>query len=124
MKRIKTLVVSAAILLAVPAAKSQIEVATGEGGNTVIETVTTPMYGRVTLTWASDANIAGGVRPESPYWVPGINPNGSMPLSVANAFVNKLNEKAYLGITTWSLPITVYDDASCTLTSPNGGNFG
>jgi hypothetical protein len=38
--------------------------------------------------------------------------------------VNKLNEKAYLGITTWSLPITVYDDASCTLTSPNGGNFG
>jgi hypothetical protein len=86
MKRIETLVVSAAILLAAPAAKSQMEVASGDGGNTVIETVTTPMYGMVKLTWAADANIAGGLRPDSPYWVPGINLNGSMPLSVGECF--------------------------------------
>src|ERR1700678_4357773 len=124
MKCIDTLIVTAAMVLAVPAANSQMTVTAGDGGKTVIETATTPLYGTVTLTWPADANIAGSVRPDSPYWVSGINPDGSMPLSVANAFVTKLNENAYLGITTWSLPITIYDDASCTLTSPNGGNFG
>jgi hypothetical protein len=123
MKLSATFIVTIAILLALPSAYSQMTVTAGEGGQTVIETVTKPKYGTVTLTWAADANIAGGLRPGSPYWVPGINPDGSMPLSVASAFVSKLNEKAYLGITTWSLPITVYDDASCTLAS-DGGRFG
>jgi hypothetical protein len=125
MKCIDTLIITAAMFLAVTAAKSQMTVTAGDVGKTVIETVTTPTYGTVTLTWPADANIAGGLWRDSSYWVPGINPDGSMPLSVANAFVAKLNENAYLGITTWSLPITVYDDASCTLSSPqNGGNFG
>jgi hypothetical protein len=123
MKCMDTLIVTAAMVLAVTAAKSQVTVTAGDGGKTVIETVTTPTYGTVTLTWPADANIAGGLRPSSPYRVPGINPDGSMPLSVANAFVSKLNDRAYLGIPTWSLPITVYDDASCTLAS-EGGRFG
>jgi len=125
MKCMDTVIVTAAMVLAVTAANSQMTVTVGDGGKTVIETVTTPTYGTVTLTWPSDANIAGGLWPDSPYWVPGINPDGLMPLSVANAFVAKLNENAYQGITTWSLPITVYDDTKCTLISPDtGGGFG
>ena len=115
MKRIETLVVVAMLMLGAGVAGAQVTVTSGDGGKTVIETVTNLRYGTVTLTWAADANIAGELRPDSPYWVPGINPDGSMPLSVANEFVGKLNEKAYLGITTWSLPITVYDDASLQL---------
>ena len=120
---VPALLLFGATTLATSAASAQVTVTTGAGGKTVIETVTNLRYGTVTLTWPSDANIAGGLRPDSPYWVPGINPDGSMPLSVANEFVNKLNANAYLGITTWSLPITVYDDASCTLPS-GGGRFG
>ena len=123
MKCIDTLIVTFAMFLAVTAAKSQMTVTAGDGGKTVIETVTTPAYGTVTLTWPADANIAGGLRTDSPYWVSGMNPDGSMPLSVANAFVAKLNENAYLGITTWSLPITIYEDASCSLPAA-GGRFG
>jgi hypothetical protein len=123
MKCTNALIATAAMVLVVTAANSQMTVAAGDGGKTVIETVTTPTYGTVTLTWPADANIAGGLRPDSPYWAPGMNPDGSMPLSVANAFVTKLNENAYLGITTWSLPITIYEDASCTFPSA-GGRFG
>ncbi|MGA1981835.1 MAG: hypothetical protein ABSG84_05125 [Acidobacteriaceae bacterium] len=122
MKRIDALNAVAMMLLGALAASAQVTVATGDGGKTVIETVTNLRYGTVTMTWAADANIAGGLRPDSPYWVPGINPDGSMPLSVANEFIAKLNANAYLGITTWSLPITVYDDASCSAPS-SGGRF-
>jgi len=83
MKCMDTVIVTAAMVLAVTAANSQMTVTVGDGGKTVIETVTTPTYGTVTLTWPSDANIAGGLWPDSPYWVLGINPDGSMPLSVA-----------------------------------------
>jgi hypothetical protein len=123
MKRVEAALALAALVLSASAARAQVTVTTGNDGQTVIETVTTPLYGTVTLTWPADANIAGGLRPESPYWVPGINPDGSMPLSVANEFVGKLNANAYLGIATWSLPITVYDDASCGIPS-SGGRFG
>ena len=75
-----------------------------------------PLYGGVTLTWPADANIAGGLRPDSPYWVPGINPDGSMALSTAAEFVDKLNQNEYLGITTWSLPITIFDDRAARST--------
>ena len=115
MKGIDTLVVTAAMVLAVTAANSQMTVTAGDGGKTVIETVTTSLYGTVTLTWAADANIAGSVRQGSPYWVPGINPDGSMALSTAAEFVDKLNQNEYLGITTWSLPITIFDDTSCSI---------
>jgi hypothetical protein len=123
MERVESLMFIAAMILAVPAANAQVTVSAGDGGKTVIETVANLTYGTVTLTWPADANIAGGLRPDSPNWVPGINPDGSMPLSVANAFVAKLNENAYLGISTWSLPITIYEDASCTLPAA-GGRFG
>src|SRR5271163_3154045 len=123
MKCIDTLIVTAAMVLAVPAANSQMTVTAGDGGKTVIETVTTPLYGTVTLTWPADANIAGSVRPDSPYWVPGINPDGSMALSTAAEFVDKLNENAYLGITTWSLPTTIFDDTSCSINDSTVTNF-
>jgi hypothetical protein len=117
-------IVLAAILLTTPIANAQVTVTSGDGGETVVETVVTDSpYGTVRLTWPADANIAGHLQPDSPYWVEGINQDGSMPLSVANAFVAKLNESAYLKITTWSLPITIYEDASCTLKAA-GGRFG
>jgi len=100
MKRIKALLALVALIFVAHAVSAQVTVTTGNNGQTVIETVTNLRYGTVTLTWPSDANLAGELRHDSPYWVPGINPDGSMPLSVANAFVNKLNEHAYLGIAT------------------------
>jgi len=116
MKCMDTLIVPAAMILAATTANSQMTVAAGEGGKTIIETVTTPTYGTVTLTWPADANIAGGLRPDSPYWVPGINPDGSMALGTAAEFVDKLNQNEYLGITTWSLPITIFDDRAARST--------
>ena len=123
MKQFQTLIFLAAMILGVQAASAQMTVTTGDHGRTVIETVTTPMYGTVTLTWPADANIAGGLRPDSPYWVPGINPDGSMALSTAAEFVDKLNKNAYLGITTWSLPITIFDDTSCSIRDSLVTNF-
>jgi hypothetical protein len=122
MKRLETLILIAGMMP--PLAHAQVTVTPGDNGKTVIETVTNLRYGTVTLTWSADANIAGDLRRDSPYWVPGINPDGSMPLSVANEFVGKLNANAYLGITTWSLPITVYDDASCGIASSPTTRFG
>ena len=105
MRRFGTLILLTAMILGARAVRAQVSVTTGDGGKTVIETVTNLRYGTVTLTWPGDANIAGELRPDSPYWVPGIYPDGSMPLSTANEFVGKLNANAYLGITTWSLPM-------------------
>jgi len=76
MKCVDTLIVTAAMVLAVTAANSQMTVIPGDGGKTVIETVTAPTYGTVTLTWAADANIAGGLWPGSPYGFRGLIPMG------------------------------------------------
>ena len=122
MKWLSILIVLALMILRGRSVSAQ-TVTTGDGGKTVIETVTTPLYDTVTLTWPADANIAGSVRPDSPYWVPGINPDGSMPLSTAAEFVDKLNENAYLGITTWSLPINIFDDTSCSINDSLLVNF-
>jgi hypothetical protein len=124
MKRLPTIVVLPLLILGAHAASAQLTVITGDHGKTVIETVTTKQYGTVTLTWPADANIAGGLRPDSPYWVPGINPDGSMALSTAAEFVDKLNKNAYLGITTWSLPITIFDDSSCSIGDSPVTHFG
>jgi hypothetical protein len=78
----------------------------------------------VTLTWPADANIAANLQPDSPLWVPGINPDGTMSLSTASEFVSNLNAQVYLGISTWTLPITVYDDASCGIKSSPTSRFG
>jgi hypothetical protein len=95
----------------------------GDGGLSVIDTVTTPTYGTTTIKWLADANFAASLTPSSPYWVPNINPDGSMSLSTAVSFINQLNKTAYLGITNWRLPTTIIQDSSCSFTSA-GGNFG
>ena len=124
MKRIQTMIVVALMILGVRAACAD-TLTSGDNGRTVIDTVTTPAYGTTTIKWLADANFAASLRPDSPYWVPGINPDGSMSLSTAVEFINQLNHYAYLGITNWRLPTTVTDNSStsCTFTSL-GGAFG
>jgi hypothetical protein len=122
MKPIQTMIAVAVMILAARAAVAD-NLTLGNHGMTVIDTVTTPTYGTTTITWLADANFAASLKPNSPYWVPGINPDGSMSLSTATAFINQLNAKAYLGITTWRLPTTIYNDSSCSFNS-SGGTFG
>jgi hypothetical protein len=122
MKRILTIIAVAVIILGVRSASAD-TLTSGDDGKTVIDVVTTKTYGTTTIKWLSDANFAARLRADSPYWVPGINPDGSMPLSVAVAFIAQLNKNAYLGITTWRLPITIAQDSSCSFNS-GGGNFG
>lgn len=121
MKRILTMIVVALMILGVRAAGAD-TLTSGDDGRTVIDTVTTPAYGTTTITWLADANFAASLRPDSPYWVPGINPDGSMSLSTAVEFINQLNHYAYLGIANWRLPTTIVkDDLSCSFTSKAGG---
>ncbi len=122
MNRVQTIIAVATMILGVRA-WGQDTLTWADHGMTVVDTVTTPINGTTTLKWLADANFAASLRPESPYWVPGINPDGSMSLSTAKAFIDQLNSHAYLGITTWRLPATVYLDLSCSFTSP-GGTFG
>jgi hypothetical protein len=95
----------------------------GDDGRTVIDVVATAAYGTTTIKWLTDANFAASLRPGSPYWVSGINPDGSMSLSTAVAFVDRLNKYAYLGIANWRLPTTVINDSTCSFNSA-GGTFG
>ena len=74
-------------------------------------------YGDVTVEWVADANLAGTLMkadPSSPLLVPGINPDGSMSLSTATAFVANLNFHRYLNNTGWRLPTTYSEDLSCS----------
>lgn len=74
-------------------------------------------YGDVTVEWVADANLAGTLMkadPSSPLLVPGINPDGSMSLSTATAFVANLNFRRYLNNTGWRLPTTYSEDLSCS----------
>jgi hypothetical protein len=121
MKRIQALIVVALLILGARVARAD-TLTPGDNGRTVIDVVTTPTYGTTTITWLADANFAASLRPDSPYWVPGINRDGSMPLTVAVAFIAQLNKYAYLGITNWRLPTTIYNDSTCTLNSA-GGTF-
>ena len=91
---------------------------------TVVDVVNTPLYGTVTIKWLADANFAASLTPASPYWVPGINQNGSMSLRTAALFIAQLNKYHYLGIRNWRLPTTDSVDTTCTLTAiVSGGNF-
>ena len=121
---IQTQIVMALAVVAVCAAAAGAQTLTpGHKGKTVIQTITTPTYGATTITWLANANFAAGLKPDSPYWVSGINKDGSMSLSTALNFIDNLNKHAYLGMTTWRLPTTVADDSSCSFTS-EGGTFG
>jgi hypothetical protein len=122
-KRIHAMIVVALVILGARAACAQDVLTSTNGGMTVTDTVTTTDYGTTTITWLADANFAASLTPDSPYWVEGINPDGSMSLSTAVAFINQLNINSYLGINTWSLPTTIVTDTSCTLGS-EGGQFG
>jgi hypothetical protein len=122
MKRIQTMIVVAILILGARAACADDLVST-DNGMTVTDVVTTPKYGTVIIKWLADANFAASLTPDSPYWVPGINADGSMSLGTATAFIAQLNNKAYLGITTWRLPTTDIHDTSCSFKSA-GGNFG
>jgi hypothetical protein len=122
MKRIHTMILVALLLLGARAASADTLTSTN-GGMTVTDTVMTAAYGTTTITWLADANFAASLTPDSPYWVKGINPDGSMSLSTAVAFINQLNMNSYLGINTWRLPTTIVTDTSCTLKS-SGGRFG
>jgi hypothetical protein len=121
MKRSHTIIlVALAILGARSACADSFTVTSTNGGKTVTDTVTTTLYGTTTITWAADANIAGGLTKDSPYWVDGINPDGSMSLGTAVAFIKKLNDNSYLGINTWRLPITILNDSSCSIALSQG----
>jgi hypothetical protein len=117
------MIVAVLMLLGARAASAD-TLTSGDDGRTVIDTVTTAAYGTTTIKWLADANFAASLRPDSPYWVPGINPDGSMSLRTAAEFINKLNEYGYLGITTWRLPTTFVHDSSCSFTSMVGDTFG
>jgi hypothetical protein len=123
MKRIHTMIVVALVILGARAACAQDVLTSTNSGMTVTDTVTTAAYGTTTITWLADANFAASLTPENPNWVEGINPDGSMSLSTAVAFVNQLNINNYLGINTWRLPTTITTDTSCNLKS-TGGKFG
>jgi hypothetical protein len=89
----------------------------------VTDVAITPKYGTTTIKWLADANFAASLKPDSPYWVPGINPDGSMSLHTATQFIDQLNKNSYLGINNWRLPITILKDTSCNFVS-GGANFG
>ena len=115
--------IAVAVILMGARAASADTLTSGDHGMTVIDTVTTSAYGTTTIQWLADANFAASLGPNSPYWVDGINPDGSMSLSTAAEFINQLNKNAYLGITNWRLPTTIIDDSSCSFNSA-GGTFG
>jgi len=87
-----------AIALMIPAAYAD-QLTSADHGMTVVDVVTTSLYGTTTIKWLADANFAASLTPDSPYWVPGINPDGSMSLGTAVAFIAQLNRNSYLGIT-------------------------
>ncbi len=122
MKRTSILIVAALWFLGVRGATAD-TLTSGNDGRTVIDVVNTPKYGKTTITWLADANFAASLKPDSPYWVPGINPDGSMSLGTAAHFIDQLNKNAYLGIATWRLPTTILKDTSCNFMS-GGANFG
>jgi hypothetical protein len=123
MKLVSSFLACAVLLIPAPLAASD-TLTTTNNGMTVVDVVNTPLYGTVTITWLADANFAASLGPDSPYWVPGINPNGSMSLRTAALFIKQLNKYSYLGINTWRLPTTDSQDTTCTLMAIlSGGDF-
>src|SRR5277367_2118001 len=126
MKQIHTMVVLALLILGAQTARAGTDTDTDTVTHdemTVTDTITTALYGTTTITWLRDANLAASLTPDSPLWVEGINPDGSMSLSTAVAFINQLNMQSYLGINTWRLPTSNLSDTGCSLSS-KGGPFG
>lgn len=80
------------------------------------------------VTFLANANLAATLSPTSPYYVGGINPDGSMSAKTLGKFLDALNNQAhpYLGLTGWTVPLVAEygQDSSCTLSSVGPGNFG
>jgi hypothetical protein len=75
------------------------------------------------VSFLANANLAGSLGHDSPYWVVGINPDGSMNTKTLAAFLAALNNAAnpYLGITGWTIPSVAETNANCTI-KPTDGN--
>jgi hypothetical protein len=68
------------------------------------------IYDPVTnVAYLANANLAATLEPDSPYYVPGINPDGSMNQATLVKFLAALNnaEHPYLGLTGWNVPTIV-----------------
>lgn len=101
------------------------ELKPAKDGKTVIQTMDAPTYGPVVVEWLADANLAGHLKEGDELWVPGINPDGTMSLSTAQAFIQNLNNHNHLGYNDWRLPITYSQDVTCSFTaSETDSRFG
>jgi len=124
MKQILLTIAVVAMMLGAQAAKAD-KLAALDNKQLVRHVMNESNYGDVTVVWAADANLAGTLMrtdPSSPLLVPGINPDGSMSLSTATAFVANLNTHKYLHIENWRLPTTYSEDSSCGFTASKTGN--
>jgi len=115
MKIIHALIAS--VMLSTLAGPAQAQLVATDGGLTVTDQTTG-------ISWLANGDFARGLTPASPYYVPGINPNGSMSLGSAEALIGKLNAFTYLGHSDWSLPASnPANPADCSYPS-SGGRFG
>jgi len=71
------------------------------------------------LSWLADANLAVSQK----FGITGINSNGSMSWTAAQAWIQALNVHRYLGISTWRLPETTLPDHGCSQ-NPKSAAFG
>jgi len=83
-----------------------------ENGETVYDTVND-------VTWLANANLAA----TKTFGVRGINPDGSMAWTTAQAWIAAMNAANYLGSNKWSLPATKLPDANCSQ-NPKSAAFG
>ena len=60
MKRIQTMMAVAAMILSLRAA-AQDTLTPADGGKTVVDVVTTSLYGTTTIKWLADANFAASL---------------------------------------------------------------
>ncbi len=69
------------------------------------------------VTFLANANLAGTLSHDSPYWVSGINPDGSMNLDTLTNFLAALNkpDNPYLGITGWMIPTVMARNPDCSI---------
>ena len=69
------------------------------------------------ISWVANANLAES----NTFGVTGINADGSMDFSTANAYIIAMNDASYLGFSDWRLPTTLHPDATCSRTDNSSG---
>jgi hypothetical protein len=116
MNRIRTMLAVAVMAsCALPAAADTL--VPSNGGLTVTDDTTG-------ITWLANGDIAQGLTPGNPLYVPGINPDGSMSLGTAQQFIDQLNADDYLQHDNWNLPSSTGMDGNCSYPSSGGNRFG